>query len=321
MTDGDVSCLSPECERSFGSDKAMKGHLTAHDTGDIVHSEMREFLDEHDHVPTKSEFVEYSSFSSQPIHTHFDDYKGLLGEFGCDLPPKISDQELLAELQRLDKEHGNAHGESVTQHGKYSRETYRQRFGSFDDALEAAGLETFDREGTRISDDRLIEYLHEFADDLDRQPTADQMDENGRYDRKTYSRRFGSWNDALREAGFEPSQPAHLVKGENHPRWSDESNDGNHYYGANWSEQREKSLERDGHECQVCQNDGSEHTLDVHHIRPVVEFYENGDPDFGEMNALSNLVVLCRSCHRDVEDDVDPAELEVFVERACEHVF
>ena len=86
---------------------------------------------------------------------------------------------------------------------------------------------------------------------------------------------------------------------EDHPTWSPGGN--NVYYGPNWDEQREKVLERDK-VCQVCGMDVEEHidkygrNLDVHHIVPINEF-----DDFSKANDISNLVLLCRSCHRGVE--------------------
>jgi 5-methylcytosine-specific restriction endonuclease McrA len=60
---------------------------------------------------------------------------------------------------------------------------------------------------------------------------------------------------------------------------------------------REEVQERD-EVCQRCGHDGSDQFLDVHHITPVRKF---DDPD--KAHQLSNLVLLCRSCHRAVEGD------------------
>ena len=66
----------------------------------------------------------------------------------------------------------------------------------------------------------------------------------------------------------------------------------------NWSDQRERVLVRDKHQCRFCGMTEDEHrevnnrSLDVHHIIPR--------DDSGE-DCLENLVALCRSCHRTLE--------------------
>ena len=77
-------------------------------------------------------------------------------------------------------------------------------------------------------------------------------------------------------------------RGQDNPNWA-----GGHepYYGADWSQQRQRALERDGYQCQVC---GQSDDLHVHHIRPFREF---GAENHKEANRLSNLVCLCPEHH------------------------
>lgn len=85
------------------------------------------------------------------------------------------------------------------------------------------------------------------------------------------------------------------MKGEGNPKWN-----GGHinYYGPNWSEQRQKARERDGHTCQRCGVDKSntDVSISVHHKTPFREF-----DDHEKANRLENLICLCRSCHGIVE--------------------
>jgi len=74
--------------------------------------------------------------------------------------------------------------------------------------------------------------------------------------------------------------------GENHPNWKGGKSQ---YRGANWDEQREKALSRDGYKCRVCED---EEQLIVHHIVSFHEFDE-----VRKANDLENLATLCRSCH------------------------
>jgi len=84
-------------------------------------------------------------------------------------------------------------------------------------------------------------------------------------------------------------------RGEGNPMWN-----GGHVndYGPNWGRQKRRAIWRDEHCCQNCgYKSGGDSILDVHHIIPFKTF--NGD--WETANQLSNLIVLCRLCHRRVE--------------------
>lgn len=88
-------------------------------------------------------------------------------------------------------------------------------------------------------------------------------------------------------------------------------------YGTNWTKQRQKCLERDGRQCRVCGADEQElgREPSVHHITPRGEFdHEN----WREINALSNLVTLCPTCHGKFEGRFTDCDPERFVSRARE---
>ena len=59
------------------------------------------------------------------------------------------------------------------------------------------------------SDEALLEEIRRVADvaDSDGAPTLTQLDEYSDIADTTFMRRFGSWNDAVAEAGFEPNAP------------------------------------------------------------------------------------------------------------------
>jgi len=83
--------------------------------------------------------------------------------------------------------------------------------------------------------------------------------------------------------------------GENHPHWKG----GVSFlpYSSDWKEKRRKTLERDSYTCQKCGLTNEEsldkfgEELSVHH--------KNGNKFDSEMD---NLITLCRSCHRAVEN-------------------
>jgi DEAD/DEAH box helicase domain-containing protein len=86
-------------------------------------------------------------------------------------------------------------------------------------------------------------------------------------------------------------------------QWRDSVND----YGPNWEEQRQQVRARDGYRCTQCglaEAQGRQH--DVHHLVPFRTFgYVPGLNDFYmQANRLSNLVLVCRSCHHRLEAGV-----------------
>lgn len=70
------------------------------------------------------------------------------------------------------------------------------------------------------------------------------------------------------------------------------------YYGPNWRHQAKLARQRDDHACRVCGVHQFNPRLDVHHLNPRRSF---GRDDFEAMNALDNLITVCKSCHTKLE--------------------
>lgn len=85
------------------------------------------------------------------------------------------------------------------------------------------------------------------------------------------------------------------VVGSEHHQWEG----GTIEYGGSWWQVREAALARDDYRCQQCglSRTQLDRNPDVHHIERVRDFE---DPE--EAHRLSNVVTLCRSCHRRVEE-------------------
>lgn len=112
---------------------------------------------------------------------------------------RISDAELIRELHRIADEYMSPPTvEQMQERGVYSYETYRVRFGGWNEALSQAGLQP----NQPISDVELLGALREFTAELGRVPTQADMDENGPYSVWSYKDRFGSWLQARAEAGL-----------------------------------------------------------------------------------------------------------------------
>ncbi|MFQ6009734.1 MAG: homing endonuclease associated repeat-containing protein [Candidatus Aenigmatarchaeota archaeon] len=89
-------------------------------------------------------------------------------------------------------------------------ETYRNAFGSYNKAMEEAGLEPnirFSRPPTVHTREELIGFLKEKADKLGRAPTRNEVrDDKSMPDPKTYYYKFGGHAKALAAAGLKPNR-------------------------------------------------------------------------------------------------------------------
>lgn len=96
-------------------------------------------------------------------------------------------------------------------------------------------------------------------------------------------------------------------KGNKNPNWRHGHAGTNNKsdYGSNWRRQRNAAINRDGGRCQVCKvtESANGYELDVHHIIPFRMFnYVKGVNDnHKKANQLSNLITLCRACHKLIE--------------------
>jgi Homing endonuclease associated repeat len=111
---------------------------------------------------------------------------------------KISDEQLLNDLKSVAEQ---IHKSSVTRAeydelGQFASANFKKRFGSWNKALDKAGLErtiSFD-----TSEEKLFTNLAEIWMRLERQPKiADITSQTSKFSWSTYSKRFGSWRKAL----------------------------------------------------------------------------------------------------------------------------
>ena len=124
--------------------------------------------------------------------------------------PDKTDDDLLDVLRTLSKEFGRPppHAELDEREALPSSTTYERRFGSWNAALEAAGLDTRSRDRSRrYTDAELIDQLQTFVDERDRLPPWRALQEDTDMpSANIYKKRFGSWNAALEVAGYDPSE-------------------------------------------------------------------------------------------------------------------
>lgn len=117
------------------------------------------------------------------------------------MSPRYSDEELLDHLRelaaRLDRSPTMA---EMDERGEYAADTYRRRFGSWNDALRLAGLEVNRTRDIPVED--LLAEVRRLAVELDRPPLTSDLRAYGAYSPATYRSRFDSWSAVLEAAGF-----------------------------------------------------------------------------------------------------------------------
>ncbi|WP_348613010.1 homing endonuclease associated repeat-containing protein [Halobaculum rarum] len=160
--------------------------------------------------PTLNDYREHGTAAVTTIYDRFGSWQDALDAAGYE--PRepdsaVTDEELLEELDRVADDLGERPtATDMNDHGAYWASTYRRAFGSWNNALEAAGIDSSPSQDRQpVSDEALLEELERVAERVDGTPTTRAMEERGEHSPNTYIRRFGSWNDAVTAAGFEPN--------------------------------------------------------------------------------------------------------------------
>jgi hypothetical protein len=166
--------------------------------------------DELGRSPTMRECGNASTMPSAATYQHrFGSWSEALTAAG--LAPRtvvaqIPQEELLDSLRTLANEIGrpptisecNAASETA------SARTYQNRFGSWIDALHAAGIDPRDAPRS-VPCEELLADLRHLAEILGRSPSRSDCDAHSSVlSSSTYCQRFGSWNETLRVAGLDP---------------------------------------------------------------------------------------------------------------------
>lgn len=172
-------------------EKIPKGELLA---------ELRQLADTLETTPTATEMNDEGMFRAITYQERFGSWNTAVEAAGLDPNPKspwIDEQKLLTELQRLADDMSQTPSYAdMEEHGTYAADTYRNRFGSWREAVAAADLEP-NRRCKRISNNELRQEIKRVATEIDDQPTTTDMNHHGKYSAGTFINRFGSWKSAL----------------------------------------------------------------------------------------------------------------------------
>ncbi|MFB6229317.1 MAG: homing endonuclease associated repeat-containing protein [Halobacteriales archaeon] len=184
-------------------------------TDEELLDEIRRLAEEVGKPPTTREMIEHGEYTASVYFRRFDSWNDAVSEagfmpnetFGDPADQRIPISELLDEINAVAKRvDGRPTTEDMLEYGEYSVTPYVNRFGSWNNALERAGFSPFT--GTTedlFSREELISEIQRLGENVDRPPTTQQMNEHGQYSTSPYQNIFGSWVDALREAGFDPT--------------------------------------------------------------------------------------------------------------------
>lgn len=115
---------------------------------------------------------------------------------------RVAPADLLAELQQVGDEIGGLpSAEDVEQHSRHPLAAFVDEFGSFPEALAAAGFDLPDFE-FMPSDAELLSDLHRIFAIVHKRPTHADVDEHGQWYPKLYKDRWGNFTNALEAGGF-----------------------------------------------------------------------------------------------------------------------
>ncbi len=116
---------------------------------------------------------------------------------------ELSAETLITDLKAFARELEDVPTRTqMNEEGPHSATPFYTQFGSWNNALKAAGLET--NHENKIPKEKLIHALQRLADELDHVPKFEEMNEHGEYSAFPYFRRFGSWPEAKEAAGLNP---------------------------------------------------------------------------------------------------------------------
>jgi len=113
--------------------------------------------------------------------------------------------DLIRELRGVLREVPHApRRRDLLEHIDHSEQTFKRRFGSLHEALEAAEIPTYNL-GCTVPLEDLIDDVQRVGAIVEHTPYSTNIEAHGEYDLGTYINRCGdSWNDVLEAAGFDP---------------------------------------------------------------------------------------------------------------------
>ena len=175
---------------------------------DELLDDLRSVADELGHSPSQDEYNRHGEYSHSTFSDRFGSWTGAQEQAGIEqttVGRRIPDEDLLNDIRRVASDidaDGIAHAD-YSARGEYSTPVIYNRFDSFEDACDAAGVAHSSKAGAkRIPDGHLIADLQIGAEALGHPPIKQEYDAFGTYSLTTLKNRFDSYDAALEAAGL-----------------------------------------------------------------------------------------------------------------------
>ena len=210
----------------------------------------------------------------------------------------VSDDELLAELRRVAQFLGKSsvRYEELRSHSRYSSRLIERRFGSWNNALSAAGLEVTQRVNIPVIE--FFENMEQVWRLLGRQPSRQEMVKPlSLISGGAYQKRFGGWRKALEafvvfanEDQRTIPESSTTISSVSEPRFPD-------------LRLRFRVMRRDCYRCQACGKSPATEAGVLLHIDHIIPWSKGGK------TCEENLRTLCEKCNLG-KSDLSDTELK-----------
>jgi hypothetical protein len=158
-------------------------------------------------TPTGQEFLRHAAVSLVPIASYFGTFTKAVKQAG--LPPAVphlTKGELIAEIQRIANIIGRTPRmrdfDALDAQTAVSASTVIQRFGTWNNAIRAAGLKPILVHGH--TKEEILKEIRRVAKKIGRVPMVSDFDGHSTIGMWVVTERFGTWNNALVQAGLKP---------------------------------------------------------------------------------------------------------------------
>lgn len=204
---------------------------------------------------------------------------------------KVTDEQLIDDLKdvAIKLKKNVLTKNDYEKHGNYSYTSYRNHFGTWNKALEKAGLNRFRNWGT--TRDEFLENLKDAWIKLGRQPKYSEMAiPFSKYSSTAYAHFFGGWTKALIEfQKYLDEEEIDTVVGiETKPVIDRKSHKTQRH--VNWR-LRFKVMQRDNFKCKSCGQSPAKNPEVELHVDHVVPWSKGGE------TVYENLQTLCSKCN------------------------
>ena len=252
------------------------------------------------HSLTKDEYNSHGRFSAATMQKRFGSWNNALR--GSKLPVSkrnsIPKDELLHDLKRVAKQLGlsSMSVSAYNRNGTFNAATVSKAFGSWAQALGAAGLDVSASWHPKVPDDELFNNLATVWEAHGRQPKqSDMYPPASQFSADTYKRRFGSWRKAL-ETFVEVANDSHSQPSSARQNLAPTRRDA--IPAPKHHTPREPSwrlrflvTRRDHFACRACGRSPANEVGTVLHVDHIFPWSEGGE------TTMDNLQTLCERCN------------------------